>query len=420
MKKIITILLLVLAIKSPAQWSQINNGITGLSQGVVFLGHSANYIFAGTYTGFQLYRSNDNGNNWTPTNLPLPFQIPVCAHFFSGKYFAGLNYSGDCIMYTTDDGATWSTVAGSPATTVVRGFIDHAGVIYAYTSSKGIYLSTDGGATWVQSNNGLTNLNVASMSSINNKVIATTIGGGVYISTDSGNNWVQSNTGIAGSALNGTYTWRLGTNLIYQEQAGSKWLSSDEGATWSAFPATTYLPVGPFVYRNEATGHVYGKTRHFQTSPFALIDSIFFTADEGVTWQNITGNLPSNWDDGYIHEHNGYAYVGFSINQPNLGIYRWASPTGINAPSGEAALRLSVYPNPTSSSFTVVTKNAGSVNEVRELRMRNTAGQVVFRTTVSVPEITIDGKVTGAPGIYLIEALDENNAVTAVERVVIN
>lgn len=305
-----------------AQWSQINNGIANLSLGATLLGNSDDYIFCGTINAGKMYRSNDFGSNWNEISPPVPSNMPQCGYNFNNKYYAGLNSSMDCIYYTSDNGTSWNVGIGGPTTTVVRGFIDLPYHIYAYTSTKGIYQSTDNGANWSAVNNGLSNLNITSMATFDDKLIAASIGGGVYISTDYGANWVQSNNGI-GSSTAGILVWQMDTKLYYTAQGGDAFVSTDKGTSWTVLTSLTRpaaFGLNPAeIFRNN--GHLYMKSRFFASG--GLKDSIFYSSNEGQSWNNISANLLStDLSSERLMEFKGYAFICYNLVSPNKGIYR--------------------------------------------------------------------------------------------------
>ena len=109
--------------------------------------NSKGYIFAATDSG--VYRSIDNGDNWTLLNNGLPpTRIKNIATNNDGHIFAGI-------------------------------------------SSKGVFRSTDNGDTWVKINNGLPDTFINALTVNSNGDLFTTPSGGIYRSTDNGNNWVQ-------------------------------------------------------------------------------------------------------------------------------------------------------------------------------------------------------------------------------------
>ena len=226
---------------------------------------------------------------------------------------------------------------------MVRGFCTLSTTLFCYTSNLGVYRSTDGGTTWAQINNGLTSLNVVKIEAIGSRLYACTINGGMYYSDDLGELWTQSNNGISSSHLAGAQFFHLGTELFYMDQSSASYTSSDQGNTWSAYTNPSFWGIRPrIVYRNEQSQTLYMKNAF---GLFGEIDSLYSTSDEGVTWNNITGNLPQAFNEAELTEYNGYVFYAFDILVANQGIYRYGEFNGLE---DNDTFSLSMYPNPAS------------------------------------------------------------------------
>ncbi|HRZ96901.1 MAG TPA: T9SS type A sorting domain-containing protein [Paludibacter sp.] len=396
MRKIYIIFLIVLTTSNCfAQWSQTNNGIANLSLGATLLGYSDSHLFSGA--AGKMYKTNDNGNNWSEIQPPVTGNIPECGYNFSNKYFAGLNASTDCIFYSEDNGTSWKSVSGGPTTTVVRGFIGLSENIFAYTSSKGVYKSTDGGLNWSAANAGLTNLNVIYMTTLNSKIYAGTIGGGVFISTDTGVNWTQSNSGIASSDLNTTFIWQLGTKLYYVDQGGGSYVSVNDGNSWTSWVKPAMYGLSP-VEISRHKGNLYVKSRHYAAG---LKDSVYMTGNEGVNWKNITDNLPLNLNWSRITEFNGNVFVAFNMMSPNLGIYRKSLTTSISYNTKPELIK--IYPNPFVDKITF--NNTGN-QRIIKISIRDIQGKTILTESNLNENFLYSGDIKN--GVYFAEIMLEN------------
>lgn len=327
-----------------AQWAQVNNGIANLSNGAYTLGASDGHVFAKTLTA--LYRSADNGDTWQEIDPPVATNTTECGVFFNGRYFAGMNASSACIYYTDNNGDSWTEAPGAPTATVVRGFLEYGGALYAYTSSAGIYRTTDG-TSWSAVNNGLTNLNVIGMSAAGPYFLAATIGGGVF-RTINASSWTQA-TGIAPGDLNGENTWRMGNFQYYTAQGGAVYRSTDFGSSYATWTAPTQFGLGLLEVKRFGTS-LYIESRHFAGG--GLRDSLYRSTNEGANWTNITGNLnAADLAGSGILAHNGYLFIGYNIISPGQGLFRYALSTGVSG--SDAQLRPAVFPNPTTGVITI-------------------------------------------------------------------
>ncbi|MBC7903513.1 MAG: glycosyl hydrolase, partial [Gemmatimonadaceae bacterium] len=172
-------------------WHTVNNGISftpifdsveNLFMGDIAVDWKTRTIWVGTgevnssrstYAGTGVYKSNDNGKNWTWTGLPESHHIgkillhpkdpntawvAVLGHLYSFNKERG-------VYKTTDGGKTWSqTLISDDKTGAIDIDIDpiNPNVLYAATwyrtrtawnfeeggKTSGLYKSTDGGSTW--------------------------------------------------------------------------------------------------------------------------------------------------------------------------------------------------------------------------------------------------------------------------------
>ena len=397
MRKLIYSFLLVLTSASAfSQWAQHNNGITDLSNGVRFIYGSGSRIFTGTVAGFTMYASDDYGDNWFLIPTPAFSGVPVCAHNFNNRMFIGLsNIAWDDVYYTDDNGASWTVTSGGPMTTSVRGFVSDSSNIYCYTPNQGVYRSVNGGNNWARIDTGLTNLNVSCMETIGNRIVLTTIGAGVFISDDKGNNWSASNTGISTGNYAGYRIWRQGTDLYYVDQTMASYVSTDQGSTWNSYTKPAFWGIGPqFIFRSQETGHLYMKNRYGAT------DSLYRSDDEGLTWTNLTFNLPQGFNESMVYEKNGFVFYGYDILMPNQGIYRSGS---FNDLPERGDYTIGVYPNPAAELVQIT-----ATTPLRLLELFDGNGQKILQQELySEKETTFNLSGLNA-GIYLIRTYADN------------
>lgn len=381
-----------------AQWSQVNNGISNLSTGARLIGSTNTDIFAVSIAS-GVYKTNDNGNNWTQVNTPIGFTSPPkCGYYFNGNYFVGLDNSTNCIYYTSDSGENWTSGNGSPASTVVKGFLGLSSTLFAYTSSKGVYRSTDGGVSWNEINTGLTNLKIASMTSINSKIVLATEGAGIFISSDNGDNWVQSNSGMTGS-LNGTFVWTMGDKLYYHSLVfNGYYSSSNEGVKWSS----TSLPVfsqnsAPGtkslkeVYRSGNNLYMIVKTQN----GLSINDSVYSTKNEGTSWANITGDLPNDVLGSGLTEFGDAIFIAYG--SANLGIYKRSIDTSLGLKVEDLSELVGMYPNPFQDKIYL---SNSSNNSIKQIFLYDNLGKTIKIELIDNQYIATSDL---SEGVYLIE-----------------
>jgi len=271
-----------------AQWT-----LTGLAPDTVMCVCTTDSgLFAGT-ADEGMYRSTDNGKNWTNASTGLA----TFTTYFGVVFYQGINAvvtSGGnliagmlgCGAYlSTDDGTTWSIVSGISNQAIVQSLIVNDSVVFAGTGT-GIYQSTDNGAHWQR--NGLQDSSVNAFAADAGYLYAGTSYGGIYSSTDNGATWNAIDSGLTKGAfvnalaVSGGYEF-AGTlqNGIYQ--------STNNGGNWSL---STNIPTG------------YQFTRAFAVisgNVFAGTDNgVFLSQDSGAHWSAINTGFVDTLDDTMI------------------------------------------------------------------------------------------------------------------------
>jgi hypothetical protein len=236
-----------------ANWTSVNTGLT--SPKVLTLLASDTNLFVGTQDS-GVFRSTDGGRSWTAANaglenlfikaLAVSPQWKGVTKLFAAAWDAGNTYG--YIYFSTDNGRSWTLVnlglecrevccfAVSPSS-------DGAAppIIFAGNDGAGVYRSTDNGASWTH----IVNDDLASVAGLafsGTNLIVSTYSYGVFLSTDNGTSWTRViswerslwNTSVAAS----------GPDAFVGSQEHGVFHSTDNGASWtSANVGLTLAPV---------------------------------------------------------------------------------------------------------------------------------------------------------------------------------
>ncbi len=140
--------------KFKGTWRQTNGPYGGK---ILTLYETTNgVLFAGT-EGAGIFRSTDNGNNWTPVNTglydePGEQSLKVTAIAEKGnKIYVG---TPEALYISTDIGNTWQYVSTIRVPGSISGIVILDDHIYVSTLLKGVWQSKDGNS-WAQINDGL-------------------------------------------------------------------------------------------------------------------------------------------------------------------------------------------------------------------------------------------------------------------------
>jgi len=281
----------LLCSSASAQWLQTNAPAVGVVYSlVVSTGDGGTDLFAGVYNG-GVYRSTDNGVNWTQVNTGLTTTLvyavavsPATDGTGSTNLFAGTK--GDGIFRSTDRGESWTAVN----TGLTRWYITALAVasngtgganIFAGTVDMGVFRSTDNGAGWTEVNTGLPNFdskNIVSLTVIGTDLYACTWGG-LFRSTNSAESWTQV-TGIESAEPFLAFTIS-GTDLLVGARNSGIFRSTDNGTSWStANIGLTSTNVRAFA---NSGANLFAGTS----------GGVFLSTDNGASWFELNDGLSS-------------------------------------------------------------------------------------------------------------------------------
>ncbi len=280
-------------------------------------------IFAGVGYGSFLVvlRSTDTGATWSSAKTGLD-EDPVRSFAVksNGEIFAG-NYMWGALFRSTNDGANWSQVYRS--NTSYRGGItaiatNASGSIFAGiyecddlecggTTPSGIIRSTDNGASWLKVNTGLTDLDVNAL--VTNKsghIFAGTFAGGVFRSTNNGENWTQINSGGLTMGIVSSLAINESGQIFAGTRVGGVFRSTDNGGTWTQVNSgLTNLNVNLLAFN--AGGRLFAGTQ----------DGVFRSVQSTTSVTEISGVIPTAFslEQNYPNPFNPNTTIEFSLPQ---------------------------------------------------------------------------------------------------------
>ena len=344
MKKLITVLLALLIFyltfnieNCRCQWVQMSD-VMGTNQIAYRLVSNGTYIFAMTI-GTGVYRSSNNGVNWTAVNNGIPIQ--QIAYFRviivnGNNIFLGLS-GGYGIYRSSDNGNNWIAVNNGFTNQGFNCLVSDGTNIFAGNSWSGVYLSTNNGANWNSVSNGLPSATINSIIINGTNIFAGTYMNGVYRSTNNGGIWTYAGTGLPNQIINCLAS--SGTNIFAGTDTagtGGVYISTNNGGSWSQTSLNNT--------------NVYGLTSYgsnlFAGTWSATISGAFLSTNNGINWINKNQGFNLNMGVASILFANNYLFAG-----TNQSVWRrsYTEAIGIKQISEQVPSKYSLeqnYPNP--------------------------------------------------------------------------
>ena len=282
---------------------------------------------------YALLKSTDGGQTWYAVQgLPSTALIAVAA--FSPAYATDqtiFTAGNGCLFVSTNQGASWSTLASEALTDVALSPLTSPPIIRfsIVTTKKQIFKSTNRGKKWspilppLLLTSGLTLIAVSPNFADDHTLLLGSIADGVYESTNGGTTWNQVTPGLTLPPVTGlafspafstdyrTFATTLGSGLLVSNNGGSIWKFSNSGLSDLQ---TTALALSP-AYTQDSTVWVT-----------AANGGVFQSTNTGASWSaTIVSRALSSLSD--IHYQSIAAAVNGSDNVLFLGMYEglWTS-----------------------------------------------------------------------------------------------
>lgn len=244
---------------------------------------------SGAVYGGAVFKSTDNGANWTDITSNLPHYPIRCVTATDKMLFAGMMTKG--LYRSSNEGASWEAVNPVWDGNDIQRMITVDSLVFIGLRSNGVFKSTNNGTNWISANKGLEEKSIRSLIVNGTTLYAGTENGGVFKSTDNGDNWIKLSLGgvyapelwtlavvdtvVAAGAYN-SRVYRIlepgkseeidtklkganiitlfaaGTNLLAGIEAGGIILSRDLGQSWEqVYPDLDYKSFSAFYSKGD-------------------------------------------------------------------------------------------------------------------------------------------------------------------------
>ncbi|HYG16388.1 MAG TPA: T9SS type A sorting domain-containing protein [Bacteroidia bacterium] len=289
-------------------WVPKNNGLKSFT---IFSLFSANGLLVAT-TQQGVYKSTDNGDNWSAINTGLPINKTITA--FAAETGVLLASTADLgVFRSVDNGQTWQTANNGMLDNNVLDLESSAGIFWALTLNAGLFKSADGGQSWTGVNVPGNCNRCQQMEIVDNTIlIADSV---IRVSRDGGDNWDTDNslhdiTGI--TAHNGLLSAHSQYRLYNSIDTGRTWQQDWEFNTDTAKIINTalYTPgevryiatknhglyrgsIAAITWKPYNTGLLTADIQQLKWNNNKLYAIAFgllhYSLDRGINWQHIAG-----------------------------------------------------------------------------------------------------------------------------------
>lgn len=425
---------------SGTTWTLINEGLptNGLKYPTVNVVAATPTALLCNPTLYGVYRSSDNGANWSPSTSGLAAVNVRDVAAGRDAMFAATEYNG--LHRSTDFGATWQNVWSaslSPRVSVVAASGDTifaATWVQTSTSSQrspALYRSLNNGQSWSRVREYLT-ANLVDDIMMDGGEVFVSVEGSLSRSTDNGVSWISADAGITASKIN---TVASSKGVLFAGTNGGLYRSTNRGTSWKKIGVASggsndvlsVVVVEDTILAGTSGGGICRSTdggltwtrKDYVTSSIptmlragsAILAStggfgVLRSIDNGASWQPYNDGLSRIGPVGLALQ-GGYIFAGFESGS----LARRAVESGTVGVDRLAAVgsTMTIHPNPTSGRS--VRLQFPATLQGGELRVYSAAGTVVHTEYLGHTDAcTLDLRQLPA-GVYVVRASGGGDAL---------
>lgn len=287
-------------------WSLANQGMNDQIQ---YMFKMENTLYAFSYT--EVYTSSDDGLSWEATTSGSPPLSVSGALAFNGeRFFASMGGNTNVKVASIAPGETeWTLIEGLPDN--ITWHIFTYGTDVFMTRGIELYGSFDNGGNWELINSGITAVPVYSAARSGADMLCGSEGK-IYYSPGNSGSW--TNASFPDRVYRISDLYRFGSTLFAAADGYGVYSSADNGQTWGNRKLQNqYL----YRFADDGTNLFVGSN-----------NAVFRSSDGGATWLNFSTGLPAESGVTDLEVYNGFIFacVAASGFQMEAGLYR--SPLG--------------------------------------------------------------------------------------------
>jgi xyloglucan-specific exo-beta-1,4-glucanase len=398
-------------------WTECNR--TG-SNGSVSVSADGKVLLYSHESGSSTYRSTDKGNSWTASSgLSISWSRPLADPINASKFYAYNPGSGK-MMVSTDGGVSFLSggTVGTGGSKIIRTVHGMEGHIWVALYNGGLARSSDSGQTFSKIN-GVTACGSVGIgkeapgASYPTIFIYGTVNGvaGIHRSTDEGVTWIRVNDDAHeyGGPANGQFV-QGDMNVfgrVYMSTAGRGIVYGESSQTCIPTTIAPNIKVGTAAVKQASVVTVNTESNITLGTNEITGGSWSWTGPNGFTATGrevMIENIPSEKAGIYKVRYTNAAGCQSSPLLFAVNVVDQSQPVTSSEESLQA--ELSVYPNPSQTSITLV-----NPKNIKEVFILNRDGRIIYHALYNdkLVEVPIHNL---PPGCYLVEIVDNDNVKT--------